>query len=79
MELDMLKKPDTKTKSRVDAGLAPATASAAKSVVKASPTRDEIARRAHEIYVARGKGPGREVEDWVQAERELLGRHHSNN
>ena len=35
------------------------------------PTYDEIAQRAYEIYLARGGGPGREDEDWQQAEREL--------
>jgi len=35
------------------------------------PTREEIAVRAYEIFAARGTG-GRELEDWVQAERELL-------
>ena len=37
----------------------------------ASPTYDEIAQRAYEIYLARGGGPGREDEDWQQAERDL--------
>ena len=32
---------------------------------------EEIARRAYEIYQARGSEPGRELEDWLQAEREL--------
>jgi hypothetical protein len=35
------------------------------------PSREQIARRAYEIYAGRGTG-GREMEDWVQAERELL-------
>ena len=47
--------------------------------VKSSPDRDEIAQRAYEIYVARGQMAGRELEDWVQAERELMGRAHRNN
>ena len=35
-------------------------------------TRDEeIRRRAYEIYLARGEQPGRELDDWLQAEREL--------
>ncbi|HZQ47296.1 MAG TPA: DUF2934 domain-containing protein [Verrucomicrobiae bacterium] len=46
---------------------------------KPAPTRDEIARRAYEIYLARGKAGGRETEDWYQAERELLGKTHRNN
>jgi Protein of unknown function (DUF2934) len=32
---------------------------------------DEVARRAYEIYVSRGQEPGRHVEDWLQARREL--------
>ena len=31
----------------------------------------EIRRRAYEIYLERGGEPGRELEDWLQAEREL--------
>jgi Protein of unknown function (DUF2934) len=35
-------------------------------------TRDEeIRRRAYEIYFERGEQPGRELDDWLQAEREL--------
>ena len=32
---------------------------------------EEIARRAHELYVQRGGEPGKDVEDWVRAEKEL--------
>jgi hypothetical protein len=32
---------------------------------------DEIRRRAYEIYLERGGLPGQELEDWVQAEREI--------
>jgi hypothetical protein len=35
------------------------------------PTREDIERRAYEIYVERGGGEGREMDDWLQAEREL--------
>jgi len=35
------------------------------------PAREEIERRAYEIYLARGGEPGHELEDWLQAEREL--------
>jgi Protein of unknown function (DUF2934) len=35
-------------------------------------TRDEeIRNRAYEIYLQRGRQPGYELEDWLQAEREL--------
>jgi len=33
--------------------------------------RNEIADRAYEIYLARGAAPGHDVDDWLQAEREL--------
>jgi hypothetical protein len=32
---------------------------------------DDIRRRAYEIYLERGGLPGRELEDWFQAESEL--------
>ena len=31
----------------------------------------EIKRRAYESYLGRGEEPGRDLEDWLQAEREL--------
>jgi hypothetical protein len=36
-----------------------------------STRREEIRRRAYEIYRERGEQPGRELDDWLQAEREL--------
>ena len=36
-----------------------------------NPAREEIKRRAYEIYLERGEEPGRDLEDWLQAEREL--------
>ena len=41
------------------------------SAARLPPSQEEIARRAHEISVARGGEPGHELEDWLQAEREL--------
>jgi hypothetical protein len=39
-----------------------------------SSSRDEgIRGRAYEIYLERGEQPGRELDDWLQAERELEG------
>ena len=35
------------------------------------PTDEQIARRAYEFYLHRGQTPGHELEDWLQAEREL--------
>jgi hypothetical protein len=34
-------------------------------------SHDVIARRAYEIYLARGGAPGRDLDDWLQAEREF--------
>lgn len=34
---------------------------------------DRISQRAYEIYERRGGGNGREMEDWLQAEREIDG------
>ena len=40
----------------------------------ANPPREEqIRRRAYELYLERGEQPGHELEDWLQAEREIQG------
>ena len=38
---------------------------------KQAVNHSEIRRRAYEIFLERGGLPGRELEDWVQAEYEL--------
>jgi hypothetical protein len=35
------------------------------------PDHDQIRRRAYEIYLEDGSLPGRELDDWLRAEREL--------
>jgi hypothetical protein len=35
------------------------------------PTQEEIARVAYDIFVCRGSTHGHDVEDWLEAEREL--------
>jgi hypothetical protein len=35
--------------------------------------REQIEARAHEIYLTRGAEPGHEMDDWLQAEREIMG------
>jgi hypothetical protein len=43
--------------------------------VRSGPTHEQIARRAYEIFLARGGQHGHHEQDWFQAERELrLGR-----
>jgi hypothetical protein len=34
---------------------------------------ETIRRRAYEIYCERGRRPGSELEDWLRAEREVVG------
>ena len=36
-----------------------------------APTQEQIARRAYEIYLARGESPGDAQRDWLEAEKEL--------
>ena len=36
-----------------------------------APERERIARRAYELYLARGGADGREMDDWLRAEKEL--------
>jgi hypothetical protein len=35
------------------------------------PTHEAIARRAYEIYRGRGSDDGHDLDDWLQAEREI--------
>jgi hypothetical protein len=39
---------------------------------KAAPTLEQIQVRAYEIYLERQGAPGSQIDDWLQAERELL-------
>ncbi len=36
------------------------------------PTPEEIELRAYQIYLERGGAQGQDLDDWLQAERELL-------
>ena len=42
-----------------------------KIVLRVGLSDHEIKGRAYELFIARGSQPGRELEDWLQAEREL--------
>jgi hypothetical protein len=35
--------------------------------------RERVAQRAYELYLERGRGEGQAMEDWLIAERELIG------
>lgn len=37
----------------------------------AGPSEQQIAKRAHELYLERGAEEGHDLDDWLQAEREL--------
>lgn len=41
------------------------------NTLRGRPRDEDIGRRAYEIYEARGRGDGRDAEDWAQAEVEL--------
>ena len=43
----------------------------AEASVRNAAREDEIRLRAYEIYLQRGGEQGREMDDWLQAEREL--------
>ena len=43
----------------------------AKKIEVPTPTQEEIAARAHEIYVKSGQVEGRDVDNWLLAEAEL--------
>jgi hypothetical protein len=51
---------------------APSAQPKTREVLVGNPAPDEeIRRRAYEIYLERGEHPGGELDDWLQAEREL--------
>lgn len=36
------------------------------------PLHDQISQRAHELYESRGREDGKDQQDWLTAEREIL-------
>ncbi len=50
---------------------APVAPAKAKAPAAAPVTKDQVARRAYEIWVAKGRPAGLDLENWQQAEREL--------
>jgi len=38
-------------------------------------SEEDVRTRAYELYEARGREPGHEWEDWLQAEREVRPKH----
>ncbi len=50
----------------------PAPARAKKPPIEMLPREERIRRRAYELYLRRGNQPGSEIDDWLQAEEEIL-------
>ena len=68
----MAKPANHKTK-RAEAA-APANGATTSGPNGSAPVTDaDVARRAYDLYLARGGEPGHDVEDWLQAERDLRG------
>ena len=60
---------------KTNAGAATAAEGAPESLSQpASVTDSDVARRAYELYLARGSEHGHDVDDWTAAERELRAR-----
>ena len=51
----------------------PAPARAKETPIEELPLEERIRRRAYELYVDRGNQSGSELDDWLQAEEEILG------
>jgi hypothetical protein len=56
---------------KVPSGSRRAANGTAVEVKRAPPTREQIAARAYQIFLARGGAHGRHEEDWLRAEQEL--------
>ena len=68
-EMRMSSKPEGNGSTEAQA--ANTQAEAGEASVRNSTRDEEIRRRAYEIHLERGEQPGRELDDWLQAEREL--------
>jgi Protein of unknown function (DUF2934) len=66
-------KPDPKTKGETPPRRRSTRASQPSSVAPAEspPSRDEVQKRAYERYLERGGSDGADLDDWLEAEREL--------
>ncbi|NUR53562.1 MAG: DUF2934 domain-containing protein [Acidobacteria bacterium] len=52
----------------------PADAQDVRGTVASNGNADRVAARAYELYLARGGSHGNDWEDWLTAEREIMGR-----
>jgi hypothetical protein len=44
------------------------------AIVEPSGIEEQIRRRAYELFEARGREEGHELDDWLRAEEEIIGR-----
>jgi hypothetical protein len=51
----------------------PSVRAEAEGLSQSSAREDEIRHRAYQLYLERGQEPGHELDDWLQAEREIDG------
>ena len=42
------------------------------AIAETLPAEERIRQRAYDLYVERGNEPGSELDDWIQAEQEIL-------
>jgi hypothetical protein len=49
----------------------PAETNQSRSAAQTSDPNGAVARRAYELYEQRGREPGADVDDWLQAEHEI--------
>jgi hypothetical protein len=61
------------TDARAQASGEAAAPQASGDTTAAAIDREQLAARAYELYLARGGSDGRDMEDWLEAERELRG------
>ncbi len=61
----------TRTGGATTTTLRPAGSKAPETMNKANPTREQIAKRAHEIWVKNGCRHGQDEQNWLEAERQL--------
>ena len=50
----------------------PAARAGSRTAVRRSPLLEEIELRAYEIYLRRGAAHGNDLDDWLQAERQVF-------
>ena len=62
---------NTLMKARIQQGNSARESKPRKTTRGVAPTVEEIRQRAQEIFLARGGGPGNELDDWLSAEEQL--------